>query len=117
MNEEQKRSRVAPISAMWVFESWISAQDRGAKHVIVNSALGHNPIGLAFIDYSHALSMFWTTDDAPLGAATWTFGDIAKDDQVVRHVAKQLHALADAAISEVVTRIPAEWLPDAQRRS
>jgi len=115
MTADQKQSRVGPISAMWVFESWISAQDRGAKHTIVNSALGNNPVGLGFIDWAHSLSMFWTADDAPSVAAAWSFGDVAKDDKVVRHVAEQVQKLKDADVREVVTRIPAGWLPDVPK--
>jgi hypothetical protein len=116
MTPAQKESLRAPISAMWVFDSWISAQeDRGAKHTLVNNLLGNNLVGLAFIDYAFSLSKFWTTDNSPQVAAPWWFPNIQKDDTVVRYVADKLHGLGDADVAHVVNRVPAEWLPDGPK--
>jgi len=116
MNPDQKESLRAPISAMWVFDTWISAQeDRGAKHTLVNSMLGNNPVGLAFIDYAFSLSKFWTVEKSPHAAASWWFPLIQKDDAVVRYIADKLYNLSDDSVGGVVNRVPAQWLPEAAK--
>lgn len=118
MTQSQLDSVTTPMSAMWAFESWISAEDRGAKHILVNTELGSEPVGLAFIDYAFSMSKFWNAPNSPAGATQWRMPieSSKKVPDVVECVAQRIQHIDDERISEIVARIPTPWLPEERRR-
>jgi hypothetical protein len=117
LTEPEKKSVIAPLSAMWVFDSWISAEDRDAnKHVMVASPTGNEPLGIACIDYAFSLSRPWLAAAATvnkLGAVTWQmpFPEADKDVAAVKTTVERIGALDDGIVSEIVRRIAEPWLP------
>ena len=115
--EAHLASAVDPCSAMWVFDSWISADDRdGSKHIVVDANLGPGPLRLAFIDYAFSLSRTWERSGSDIGAAAWQMPMPAdqRDRGIVDNIVDRISSLDDGAVEEVVKRIDADWLPEAR---
>jgi len=117
ITEEEKASTIAALSAVWVFDSWISADDRlFSKHILV-SPTGKPPLKIACIDYAFSLSRSWASNPRTNIAANWEMPfEIAKrDPAAVLGIAKAIVGITDAKVGEIVNRIGVEWLPPARR--
>jgi hypothetical protein len=117
ITEEEKASTIIPLSAVWVFDSWISAQDRDhSKHILVSPS-GQPPLEIACIDYAFSLSQAWASGAVP-GAAGWQMPfEVAKRDvATVSATANRVASMKDTEIEEIVNRIENGWLPDDRRK-
>ncbi len=115
--EAHLASAVDPCSAMWVFDSWISADDRdGSKHIVVDANLGPGPLRLAFIDYAFSLSRTWERSGSNIGAAAWKMPMPAdqRNQGIVDKIVDKISTLDEGAVEEVVKRIGTDWLPEAR---
>ncbi len=113
ITEQEKASTIVPLSAVWVFESWISADDRDyGKHILV-SPTGKPPLRIACVDYAFSLSKSWQAGRAAPGAVPWKMPfEVAKRDAAtVAAMAARIEKLEVPAIEGIVKRVGAEWLP------
>jgi hypothetical protein len=112
ITEEEKASTIIPLSAIWVFDSWVSAIDRHyGKHILV-SPTGTPPLKIACVDYAFSLSRSWAPG-ASLGAAGWEMPfEVAKRDApTVEATANRIAATQNDVIEGIVNRIGTGWLP------
>jgi hypothetical protein len=113
ITDTMKASASGVASAMVAFDTWISAQDRKADHVLVDAS-SKDQLGLAFIDYSFALSYTWKGENDGAGRAP-AFLPVPLDDDAIRHTVARIAKFPDARVRELVTRIPDHYLLPAQR--
>lgn len=116
ITEQEKASTIVPLSAVWVFDSWISAEDRDyGKHILVSPS-GQAPLKIACIDYAFSLSRSWARGASP-GAAGWhmPFEVAKRDAATVAATASRIAGIKDAVIEEIVNRVGAGWLPEDRR--
>lgn len=115
LSPAEKAATIATFSAVSVFETWISAQDRDAgKHVLINLESGTLAPQMAFIDYAYSLSFTWTQNEDPVKAAPSSF-PTGKDDRVVQQMVEKINNLDDCLIKSLVERVPLPFLPADQR--
>lgn len=114
MTAAQKSTASAPFSAMRALETLVSADDRKADHVLVNSSLGQGPVALGFIDYAFSLSRQWPGPNAAVGAPP-LYMPVPFDAAVAGAACDSIAGLDDLEIKEIVTRIGTDWLPIARR--
>jgi hypothetical protein len=116
ITEQEKASTIVPLSAVWVFDSWISAEDRNYSKHILASPTGNPPLKIACVDYAFSLSRSWQAGTPAKGAAAWQMPfEVAKRDAAtVTAMAARIEGLENEAIERIVRRIGPEWLPSAR---
>jgi len=116
ITEEEKASAIIPLSAVWVFDCWISAEDRSyTKHILVAPS-GKPPLKIACVDYAFSLSRSWSSG-GPCGASNWEMPfEVAKRDaSSVKFVADKISGISNSAIEEIVKRVEPGWLLEERR--
>ncbi len=105
----QRHAAERAISAMWIFETWITEADRGAKHCLVNRARNRSSLPLAFIDYAYAFADSWGIGEVMSGAADyWCLLD--RDAAAAGAMLERIEKLDRESIETIIRRIPAACL-------
>jgi hypothetical protein len=103
-------------SAIAVFESWIGAQDRHPGNAIIDADTSGG-LRIAFIDYAHSLSHTWKVSPGLnqfVNTFAASFGGALPT--VVEEVVDRIGALMEQAIESVVSSIPDDFMPPADRQ-
>lgn len=110
------KASVAPlIAAGRVFHSWIGDQDRKGSHIILDLDSPDGHANIAFIDHGHSMSLYWKGPDANTPACPKYLADVPDCDEAVIETADHIASINESEIRRVVDRIPALYLPDAER--
>ena len=114
LSADQKASLITAASAMIPFEMWIGATDRqNGGNVLVDGVLAM-PIKAAWIDYAFALDHAWKGNFVAVAGVQPMYPAVGVPDPgVIRAVADDIVKVDDAAIGDIVNRIPADYLPPA----
>jgi hypothetical protein len=102
------------MSAIQAFETWISAGDRKADHVLTYLPASDLPLQMAFIDYAYSMSQTWTVADDPAGLVAPSL-PLQRDVDSVRTMADRILQLSEERVRTIVNRIPNEHLPNPKR--
>jgi hypothetical protein len=102
------------VSAMRVFHTWISDTDRKSDHTQVDLDSA-DMLGVAFIDHAFSMSYQWKQPDANVGACP-PYMPALEDQGTMLQVAELISQTSDVVIEHIVNRIPASYLPPAERQ-
>lgn len=103
-------------SAMFPFDTWISIQDRKPAHVLVNGSMPEGEIQLAFIDFAFSMTKAWGEEVSDTGPADW-YWPFEKDNGTIKEIANKIENFDENLLSEIVSRIPTEWLQEPKCKS
>ena len=113
---------IAPVaSAMAAFDTWIGNLDRAnAGNLLVTEDVSENPaiVRVAYIDYANSLSHGWPDDlqGATVRPVRHYPNGIICDEKLLDEVLAGIEALGDNVIKEIISRVPAVFIPDEKRR-
>ncbi len=113
LSEEERNELIATFSAAQAFETWISAHDRGGKHILVNVEPTLPAPRIAFIDYAYSLSHKWDGPNHPDPGAP--FVPASADKTIVAQAAESIEKLDESQINRIVSRVPESFLPMEKR--
>jgi hypothetical protein len=120
LTPEQIKNLSPIFSAMAVFETWISADDRAKEDAsLINGQAGatiRDPVGLALFDYAFSMSKYWTDANSAIGKANSFFPlGAAWDEAAGKDIAGRIARLDRRLIESIVSRIPANYLTDLKK--
>jgi len=110
------------LTAIWAFDSWISARNRSISsgQAVISkdhgSTSGKNSIRIAYLDYALSLADSWRVgDEKSHDAAYWEFDESLIYEKrciaIVNPMVSRIRRITAGQIDEIVTRIPDLWLP------
>jgi hypothetical protein len=102
------------VSAMRVFHTWISDTDRKSDHTQVDLDSA-DVLGVSFIDHAFSMSYQWKQPDAQIGACP-RYMPAPEDQGTMLQVVELISRIPDVEIERIVNRIPAGYLPPAERQ-
>jgi hypothetical protein len=100
------------ISAIWPFETWIAAQDRGGKHLLVSLPNAGDVPQTANIDYAFSMLDVWRNDPAhpKIEKPGWR-APIPPDQKAIMEVIDRIEGFSKTKIEEIVDSMPEEVVP------
>ena len=113
LSENMQNSASASLSAMYTFETWITATDRKPAHILVYLEDEDESVRLAFIDYAYSMTYQWKSENAPAGTSQWCL-ELPKDTGAIQEIVDKIEALDDEVISTIVSRVPETYLTPSQ---
>jgi hypothetical protein len=116
LTDDHKSEASQVMSAMVVFETWVSCEDRKPDHVLAYAGNPESKLQLAFIDYAFSMSKSWNAENHPAGATAPYLPPLPKDVDSMRTMNTRILNLADGRINTVVGRVPVEYLPDDKKK-
>ena len=114
LTPDQRLQVARCASAMMAFESWISADDRKADHLLLNAVEPDGHVQLAFIDYAYSMSKSWQGSEAAKGHAS-SFLPLDRNEEALHEVADRIVGFDKALIEHIVSRVPGHYVSEKQR--
>ena len=116
LSSSRRDLAVAVSSAMAVFDTWIAASDRKDSHVLVNDDGDDSKLDLAYIDYAFSLTKEWATGNGPVDKMRPALPIRSLAPFEALNIVDNIEALDDQKITQIVNRIPPDYLPDRRKR-
>jgi hypothetical protein len=114
-----ERTKVGPsASALWPFETWISAQDRGGKHLLVSLPNAGDVPQIAGIDYAFSMIEVWKDDPRhpDLSLPGWRPPIDPPQKTAILECVEAIEMMDESLIRDIVGLIPNAFLTDDQKR-
>jgi hypothetical protein len=116
LGKAERDKAAADVCAMWPFETWIAAQDRGGKHLLVSLPNSGGTPQKSNIDYAFAMLDSWGSDPAhpSIAKPPWCAA-LTADQAAINEVIERIEKFDETKLKDIVNRIPDEFLPRAQK--
>jgi hypothetical protein len=112
--DRQKAAR--DICAIWPFETWIAATDRGGKHLLVSLPNAGDVPQTANIDYAFSMVEVWGNNLAhPDVVKPGWCAPVPQDRVTIMEVVERIEKLAATTIRKIVDEIPDGFLPKSKK--
>jgi hypothetical protein len=99
------------ISAIWPFETWIAAQDRGGKHLLVGLPNAADVPQTANIDYAFSMLDVWGNNpDHPDVVKPGWCAPIPPDRAAIMEVITRIENMRETTLRKIIDDIPEGFL-------
>jgi hypothetical protein len=104
------------VSAIWPFETWIAATDRGGKHLLVSLPNADDVPQTANIDYAFSMLYVWGNDPAhgSLAKPNWC-APVPPDQAAIMEIIDRIEKFQETTLRKIIDDIPEGFLQKSQK--